>query len=46
LFISSSNELGEARSGFLAALIGPLVATVGGGFAAILVTALWARIFP
>lgn len=46
LFISSSNELGEARSGFLAAAIGPLVATVGGGFAAILVTALWARIFP
>ncbi|MEG3180481.1 MFS transporter [Sphingomonas sp. LT1P40] len=46
LFISSSNELGEARSGFLAALIGPLVAVVGGGFAAILVTALWARIFP
>ncbi len=46
LFISSSNELGEARSGFLAALIGPLIAVVGGGFAAILVTALWARIFP
>lgn len=46
LFISSSNELGEARSGFLAALIGPIVATVGGGIAAILVTALWARIFP
>lgn len=46
LFISSSNELGEARSGFLAALIGPIVATVGGGVLAILVTALWARIFP
>lgn len=46
LFISSSNELGEARSGFLASLIGPVVATVGGGVAAILVTALWARIFP
>ncbi len=46
LFISSSNELGEARSGFLAALIGPVIATAGGGIAAILVTALWARIFP
>lgn len=46
LFVSSSNELGEARSGFLAALIGPIVATVGGGVLAILVTALWARIFP
>ncbi|MBX3594036.1 MFS transporter [Sphingomonas sp.] len=46
LFISSSNELGEARSGFLAALIGPVVATVGGGIAAVLVTALWAHIFP
>lgn len=46
LFVSSSNELGEARSGFLAALIGPVVATVGGGILAILVTALWARIFP
>lgn len=46
LFVSSSNELGEARSGFLAAAIGPVVATVGGGFLAILVTAYWARIFP
>lgn len=46
LFVSSSNELGEARSGFLAAAIGPVVATVGGGILAILVTALWARIFP
>jgi MFS family permease len=46
LFISSSNELGEARAGFLAAFIGPVVATVGGGVLAILVTALWARIFP
>lgn len=46
LFVSSSNELGEARSGFLAAAIGPVVATAGGGLLAILVTALWARIFP
>ena len=46
LFISASNELGEAESGFLAALIGPVAAVVGGGIAAMLVTIAWARIFP
>lgn len=46
LFISGSNELGEAESGFLAAAIGPVAAVVGGGIGAILVTVLWARIFP
>ncbi|WP_294290551.1 MFS transporter [uncultured Sphingomonas sp.] len=46
LFISGSNELGEARSGFLAALVGPAVAVTAGGIAAVGVTALWARIFP
>ena len=46
LFISASNELGEAESGFLAAAIGPVAAVVGGGVGAILVTFVWARIFP
>ena len=46
LFISASNELGEAESGFLAAVIGPVAAVVGGGIGAILVTIAWARIFP
>jgi MFS family permease len=46
LFISASNELGEAESGFLAALIGPVAAVVGGGIGAILVTLLWAKWFP
>ncbi|HEY0413909.1 MAG TPA: MFS transporter [Allosphingosinicella sp.] len=46
LFISASNELGEAESGFLAAAIGPVAAVVGGGVGAILVTFLWARWFP
>jgi len=46
LFISASNELGEAESGFLAALIGPVAAVVGGGIAAIGVTLLWAKWFP
>ncbi|MGZ8997396.1 MAG: MFS transporter [Allosphingosinicella sp.] len=46
LFISASNELGEAESGFLAALIGPVIAVVAGGFAAIGVTLIWWRWFP
>jgi MFS family permease len=46
LFISASNELGEAESGFLAALIGPVVAVVAGGIGAVAVTLLWARWFP
>jgi MFS family permease len=46
LFISASNELGEAESGFLAALIGPVTAVVLGGFGAIAVTLLWAKWFP
>jgi MFS family permease len=46
LTISASNELGEAESGFLAALIGPVAAVVAGGAGAILVTLAWARWFP
>jgi MFS family permease len=46
LFISASNELGEAESGFLAALIGPVAAVVAGGIGAIAITLLWARLFP
>jgi MFS family permease len=46
LAISASNELGEARSGFSAALLGPIAATVAGGVAAIGVTLVWAFIFP
>jgi MFS family permease len=46
LFISASNELGEAESGFLAALVGPVIAVVGGGIGAIAVTLLWAKWFP
>jgi MFS family permease len=46
LFISGSNELGEAESGFLAALIGPVIAVVGGGIGAIAITLLWVRLFP
>ena len=46
LAISASNELGETRSGFAAALLGPIVATVAGGVAAVAVTLLWAGLFP
>lgn len=46
LFVSGSNELGEAESGFLAALIGPVAAVVAGGAGAIAVAILWARWFP
>ncbi len=46
LTISASNELGEAESGFLAAAIGPVAAVVAGGAGAIVITLLWARLFP
>jgi hypothetical protein len=46
LFISASNELGEAESGFLGALIGPIAAVVAGGVGAILVVITWAWLFP
>lgn len=44
--ISASNELGEAESGFLAALVGPVAAVVLGGIGAIAITIAWSRIFP
>lgn len=44
--ISASNELGEAESGFLAALIGPVAAVILGGAGAIVVTFAWLRLFP
>jgi MFS family permease len=46
LFISASNELGEAESGFLGALIGPVTAVIVGGVGAIAVVFLWSWWFP
>jgi MFS family permease len=46
LTISASNELGEAESGFLAALVGPVAAVVAGGVGAIAITLAYARWFP
>ena len=44
--ISASNELGDALSGGLAVLFGPIAAIVAGGVGAIAVTGLWSRLFP
>ena len=46
LTISASNELGEAESGLLASLLGPVGAVVVGGVGAIAITLVWARLFP
>lgn len=46
VFIGASNELGELESGLLAGAIGTVPAVVVGGVGTILVTALWAHIFP
>jgi MFS family permease len=46
LFISASNELGEFRAGLAGAAFGPVVAVVGGGALAIIVTGLCAWAFP
>ncbi len=46
LAISASNEGGDAFSGALAFVIGPIGALVLGGAGAVATVALWARIFP
>ena len=46
LTISASNEGGDAWSGWLASLIGPVAAVVAGGAGAIAIVALWSRVFP
>lgn len=46
LAISASNELGEMQSGLTAALLGAAGAVVFGGVGAIVVTMIWAVIFP
>lgn len=46
LFVSASNELGEFRGGLVARFLGPISAVVYGGWGALIVTGLWARMFP
>jgi MFS family permease len=46
VFIGASNQLGEARAGFVAHTIGAVPAVVIGGFGTIAVAAIWAWKFP
>ena len=46
LTISASNEGGDAFSGALAFLVGPVAAVVVGGVGALVTVGLWSRIFP
>lgn len=46
LFISGSNELGEFESGVVSRFIGPVAACVAGGIGTVMVTGLWAWMFP
>ena len=46
LAISASNELGEVQSGFVAALLGPIVTILLGGAAAAVIALSWSWWFP
>ena len=46
MFISASNELGEFESGVVARLLGPVGSALVGGIGSIVVTWIWARLFP
>ena len=46
VFIGASNQLGEARAGFVAAALGAITAVVIGGAGTMLVAGVWAQLFP
>jgi MFS family permease len=46
IFLGASNELGEARAGFMATFYGAVFTVTAGGIAAIGVAGLWAYMFP
>jgi MFS family permease len=46
VFIGASNQLGEARAGFVAAFLGAVPAVVIGGFGTIMVAGAWSYMFP
>ena len=46
MFISGSNELGEFESGVLSRFVGPVMAAAYGGIGTIMVTGVWAWMFP
>jgi len=46
LFIGASNELGEFETGVVARVLGATGAAVFGGIGSLVVTGVWARLFP
>ena len=46
LFINASNQLGEFRSGTMAALVGAMPSVVIGGVGTVIVALLWMKLFP
>jgi MFS family permease len=46
LFVGASNELGEFESGVVARFLGAVAAAVSGGALALMVTGVWAWLFP
>ena len=46
LFIGASNELGEFESGVVARFLGPVGGAIFGGVGALIVTGVWAKLFP
>ena len=46
VFIGASNELGEFESGVVARFLGPVNAAIFGGVGALIVTGVWAKLFP
>jgi MFS family permease len=46
LFISASNELGEFESGVAARILGPIAAAIFGGVGSVVLTGVWAQLFP
>ncbi len=46
IFLGASNELGDARAGFVAARLGAIITVIAGGFAAIAVVGFVAVLFP
>ncbi|MEO9168430.1 MAG: MFS transporter [Aestuariivirga sp.] len=46
VFLGASNQLGEARAGFVAAAIGAVPAVVIGGIGTVAVAGIWAWLFP
>jgi MFS family permease len=46
VFIGASNELGEFESGVVARFLGPIGAALFGGIGSLVVTGVWAGLFP